>query len=384
MMRGDTRSTGKKRVVIAGLGDTGLLVALDLHPGLDVTGITPKPGLVSGQELGTRLARPDAWRKHFLTAFPRYRRLDGMPIVHGLITAVDLEVRQLRLRSLDGVETDVPYDVLVIASGVTNGFWRDARLEDMDSVNRRIDRDAEQLAAARRIAVLGGGATGVSSASNLKERYPATEVHLFFSGKEPLPSYHPNVRRALETRLAEQGVVLHANHRAALPPEFSGEQLTTDAIRWETGQAPFQADVTLWAVGRARPNTGFLPPALLDASGYVKVDPQLRVPGYPDVFAVGDVAASDPDRSSARNGGHAVVAHNVRCLLTGDEARMKPYQPPRHRWGSILGTQRDGMRVFTATGSSMRIPTFWVEHVLFPWIVDRMMYKGVRKGGVRK
>lgn len=384
MTRGDTRSTDPKRVVIAGLGDSGLLVALDLHPDLDVTGITPKPALVSGQELGIRLARPDAWRRHFLTAFRRYRRLDGMPIVQGLITGVDLGLRQLHVRSLDGVERDVPYDVLVIASGVTNGFWRDARLEDMASVNARIDRDAEQLAVARSIAVLGGGATGVSSASNLKERYPGTDVHLFFSGAEPLPSYHPNVRRAVEKRLAEQGVVLHASHRATLPSGFSGERLTTDAIRWETGQAPFQADVTLWAVGRARPNTGFLPPAVLDASGYVKVDPQLRVPGYPNVFAVGDVAASDPDRSSARNGGHAVVAHNVRCLLAGEEARMKRYAPPRHRWGSILGAQRDGMRIFTATGTSLRIPTFWVEHVLFPWIVDRMMYKGVRKEGVRR
>jgi len=384
MTRSDSQSSDEMRVVIAGLGDSGLLVALDLYPGLEVVGITPKPALVSGQELGIRLARPDAWRKHFLTAFPRYRRLDGMPIVQALITGVDLEGRQLHVRSLDGVENDVPYDVLVIASGVTNGFWRDARLEDMASVNARIDRDAEQLAAARRVAVLGGGATGVSSASNLKERYPGTDVHLFFSGPEPLPSYHPNVRRAVVQRLAEQGVVLHANHRATLPPGFSGERLTTDAIRWETGQAPFQADVTLWAVGRARPNTGFLPPVLLDDSGYVKVDSQLRVPGYPNVFAVGDVAASDPDRSSARNGGHAVVAHNVRCLLAGDEARMKRYTPPRHRWGSILGTQHDGMRIFTPTGGSLRIPTFWVEHVLFPWIVDRMMYKGVRREGVRR
>lgn len=384
MARGDTGSRDARRVVIAGLGDSGLLVALDLYPGLAVTGITPKPALVSGQELGIRLARPDAWRKHFLTAFPRYRRLDGMPIVHGLITGIDLEQRQLHLRSLDGAERDVPYDVLVIASGVTNGFWRDARLEDMASVDARIDRDAEQLAEARSVAVLGGGATGVSSASNVKERYPGTEVHLFFSGAEPLPSYHPNVRRAIAQRLAEQGVVLHANHRAALPPGFSGERLTTEAIRWETGQAPFQADVTLWAVGRARPNTGFLPPALLDAGGYVKVDAQLRVPGHPDVFAVGDVAASDPDRSSARNGGHAVVAHNVRCLIAGDEARMKRYTPPRHRWGSILGAQHDGMRIFTATGASLRIPTFWVEHLLFPWIVDRMMYKGVRKPDLRR
>jgi hypothetical protein len=57
----------KKHVVIAGLGDTGLLVALHLYPEFEVIGITPKPCLVSGQELGTRLARPDEWRKYYLT-----------------------------------------------------------------------------------------------------------------------------------------------------------------------------------------------------------------------------------------------------------------------------------------------------------------------------
>lgn len=375
----ETSGTTKQRIVIAGLGDTGLLVALALHPAFDVTGITPKPALVSGQELGTRLARPDDWRRHYLTAFSRYRRLDGMAVVHGLITAVDADRRQVRVRSIDGGERAIPYDVLVIASGVSNGFWRDPALEDLDAVNRRIDRDAEQLARARSVAVVGGGASGVSAASNLKERHPSTDVHLFFSGEQPLPGYHPKVRRAVESRLTEQGVVLHANHRAAMPPGFAGERLTTDAVHWQSGQPPFQADVTLWAVGRQRPNTGFLTAAMLDADGFVNVDPQLRVPGYPNVFAVGDVAATDPNRSSARNAGYDVVAHNVRCVLAGDEGRMKRFSATPHRWGSILGVQRDGLRVFTPRGGSVRIGPWWVERVLFPWIVDRLMYKGIRR-----
>jgi apoptosis-inducing factor 2 len=368
----------KKRVVIAGLGDTGLLAALHLYPAFDVVGVTPKPCLVSGQELGTRLARPNAWREHFLMSFSRYRRLDGMPVLQGLITRVDTEKRQIAVRTTAGEERELEYDALVIASGVTNGFWRNASVEDSATIDRRIDADAERFARASRIAVLGGGGTGVSAASNLKEAYPTKEVHLFYSQTQVLPSYHPNVRGEVEARLRRQGVVLHPGHRAVLPAGFLGEQLTTGAIEWTTGQPAFHADVTLWAIGPQHPNTGFLPPAMLDASGYVKVDPRLRVPGAASVFAVGDVAATDPNRCSARNGGALTVAHNVRCLLSGREARMKVFEPPRHRWGSILGMQREGMRVFTARGGNVLMPSWFVDRVLFPWVVRRGIYKGVR------
>ena len=48
----------RKKLVIAGLGDAGLLVAIFLSREFDVVGISPKPCLVSGQELGTRLTKP--------------------------------------------------------------------------------------------------------------------------------------------------------------------------------------------------------------------------------------------------------------------------------------------------------------------------------------
>ena len=51
----------RPRVVIAGLGDSGLLTAIKLARHFDVVGISVKPALVSGQELGLRLARPKDW-----------------------------------------------------------------------------------------------------------------------------------------------------------------------------------------------------------------------------------------------------------------------------------------------------------------------------------
>ena len=51
--------SSRKRVVIAGLGDSGVLTAIRLARHADVVGISAKPALVSGQELGWRLSRPD-------------------------------------------------------------------------------------------------------------------------------------------------------------------------------------------------------------------------------------------------------------------------------------------------------------------------------------
>ena len=133
----------------------------------------------------------------------------------------------------------------------------------------------------------------------------------------------------------------------------------------------------LWAIGRVRPNTDWLPPELLDERGFVRVTPELRVPGHPGVFAVGDVAATDPLRSSARNRGDALVAHNIRAEFAGRPLRT--YRAPRRRWGSLLGIQPDGLEVFLPSGHAFRFPSWSVDRVVMPWIVRWGMYGGVRE-----
>lgn len=367
----------KKRVVIAGLGETGLLVALGLYPECDVIGVSPKPGVVSGQELGTRVARPEDWQRNYLTGFSRYRKLRGMPIRHGLITSLTPEQNQLVVKNADGSQETLTYDALVLSMGVTSGFWRNPTLESLEDVQRGIAEVSAELAAAGSIAIVGGGATAASSASNLKETYPEKPVTLFFGKRGLLPDYHPNVRKKVTAQLERQGVDLRPDHRAVMPAGFAGERLTREPLQFESGQPPFTADVVLWAVGQQRPNTSFVPARMLDPEGYVLADAQLRVPGFPNVFTVGDVAATDPNRSSARNAGFMTVAHNIQCLFAGREGRMKAYEPAPHRWGSVLGVQHTGMRVYAPTGFSVNIGAFWVKNVLFPWIVKRGIYKGV-------
>ncbi len=368
-----------KRVVIAGLGDTGLLVAIHLGPGFEIVGISTKPCLVSGQELGTRLTQPEAWRQDYLMSFGRYKGLDGVRTLQGRITEVDTDAQQVTVALADGQHAVEPYDALVISSGVTNGFWRNDAVEDLATIERGIEQAAAQLAVAQSIAIVGGGATGVSVAANVREKHPNTEAHFFYSDAEPLPGYHPKARRWIAEHLERIGVHLHPGHRAVIPEGFACDRFTTDPVQWSTGQAPFEADLTLWAVGKVKPNNAFIPKDMLDERGFVRTDPTLRVVGYSNVFAVGDIAATDPNRSSARNWGYRLVASNVRAMLEGKESAMKAYKPPKYRWGSILGVQSDGLRVFNPDGGNFRFPRWAVERLLFPIAVGRVIYRGIRK-----
>ncbi|MEO3759627.1 FAD-dependent oxidoreductase [Mycobacterium sp. B14F4] len=372
----------RPRVVIAGLGDSGVLTAIKLARHADVVGISAKPGLLSGQELGMRLSRPNDWTRYNWITFDRFRGLDRVRTVHGSLTGADLAARKVFVQQPDGSTAAEPYDALVISTGVTNGFWRQPRLQSAEEIAADLGQAHRRLAAAPSVTVIGGGAAAVSSAANVAKTWPDKRVELYFPGERALVAHHPRVWERVRRRLTDLGVGLHAGHRAVLPDGFDCGALTSGPVRWSTGQSPAAADVVLWAIGRVRPNTGWLPPEVLDEHGFVRVTPELRVPGQRGVYAIGDVAATDPLRSSARNRADGLLARNVRAEFDGKPLRA--YRPASRRWGSVLGPQPDGLEVFTPGGQAFRFPGWSIDRVLMPWIVWRGFYRGVRPDSLRR
>jgi NADH dehydrogenase FAD-containing subunit len=366
----------RKRVVIAGLGDTGVLTAIRLARHADVVGISVKPGLVSGQELGWRLSRPDHWATANWILFDRFRGLDRVRTVHGTLTGVDLAARKVFVGRGDGTTGVEDYDALVVSTGVTNGFWRQPGLQSADEIDADLRASHERLAGARSVIVVGGGAAAVSSAANIATTWPDKQVDLYFPGERAVVGHHPRAWERIKQRLTNAGVTLHPAHRAMIPDGFACDEITSGTVQWSTGQPASSADAVLWTIGRVRPNTGWLPAELLDDNGFVRVGADLRVPGHADVYAVGDVAATDPLRSSARNRGDGIIAHNVRAGFDGK--RSKHYRPPKRRWGSVIGIQQDGLEVFAPDGRAFRFPAWSFDTILMPLIVRWGMYRGVR------
>jgi len=364
----------RKRIVIAGMGDTGVLAATRLSRKAEVVGISAKTGLVSGQELGMRLVRPEDWMRDYSIGYQRFRRLDGVRIVHGALSAADLRARTVTVTDADGAELTESFDALVIATGVSNGFWRRPTVQSADDVIHDLTTTHERLARAERIAVVGGGAAAVSSAANLARTWPDKRIALYFPGDRALPGHHRRVWDRIGRQLAQAGVRLYPGHRAVLPVD--SDEITRGPVEFSTGQPAAQAEAVLWAVGRVRPNTGWLPADVLDDDGFVRVTPQLQVVGYRSVYAVGDVAATDPLRSSARNGGNALVARNI--LAEFNSRPLRSYRPPSVRWGSVLGPQPDGLEVFTPWGQAIRFPAWSVDKILQSFVVRCSLFGGVR------
>ncbi|MGE2721816.1 FAD-dependent oxidoreductase [Mycolicibacterium celeriflavum] len=366
----------RPRVVVAGLGDSGVLTAIKLARHADVVGISAKPGLLSGQELGMRLSRPQEWARYNWIPFHRFNGLDRVRTVHGILTGLDLAARKVLVTTADGAVVAEPYDALVISTGVSNGFWRRPHLQSADEITTDLGAAHTRLASAASVIVVGGGAAAVSSAANIAKTWPDKRVDLYFPGERALAQHHPRVWDRIGRQLADLGVGLHAGHRAVLPDGFACDEITDAPVRWSTGQPEATGDAVLWAVGRVTPNTRWLPEELLDERGFVRVTPELRVPSAPGVFAIGDVAATDPLRSSARNRADGLLARNVRAHFT--DKPLRAYRPASRRWGSVLGPQADGLEVFTPKGQAFRFPGWSIDRVLMPWIVWRGFYRGVR------
>ena len=260
---------------------------------------------------------------------------------------------------------------------MTNGFWRNPDLQSREEIDAAIRSQHQTLAEAASVIVIGGGAAAVSTAANVRIRWPHKKVDLYFPGRRALLKHHPRAWEQVHSRLLDLGVGIHPEHRAVVPDGFGCDYITREPVQWSTGQHPGEADAVVWAIGRVRPNTGWLPDSLLDEHGFVAVGPTLQTHTRPEIFAIGDVAATDPLRSSARNRADRMLAGNIRAYLAGRP--LENYRASRSRWGSVLGVQEDGLLFFAADGRTIQIPAWVINRVLLPWVVRRGFYRGVRR-----
>lgn len=229
------------------------------------------------------------------------------------VTGIDIERR--RLSTADG--RDLGYDYLIVATGATHTYfghdeWEThapsmKSIEDALDVRRRLliafeeaelADDPELKAAWLTFVIVGGGPTGVELAGSLAEMArdalsgefrhidPATARIILVEGVERLlPSFPEKLSDWARRDLERLGVDVRTG---TLVRSIDGTGVEFDETRIE-------ARTVLWAAGVRASPLGELLGAPLDRAGRVLVEPDLSVPGHPEAFVVGDLAAVTQD-----------------------------------------------------------------------------------------
>jgi NADH dehydrogenase len=207
----------------------------------------------------------------------------------------------------------IPYDYLIVATGSTHSYfghdeWAPLApglktLDDALEIRRRVllaferaevEADPDKRAAWLTFAVIGAGATGVELAGTFAEIARHTlrgefrridphsaRVVLVEGTDRVLPVYPPDLSRKAQLQLERLGVTVWVNRRVT----------EVDDASIAMGDERLSCRTVIWAAGVAASPLGASLGAPLDRAGRVRVAPDLTVPGHPEIYVAGDLAA---------------------------------------------------------------------------------------------
>ena len=247
-----------------------------------------------------------------ITAPIRYvlRREKNAEVLMGEVREVDTKKRVVRI---DDSLREISYDYLIVAAGSRHAYfghneWEPyapglKAIEDATEIRNRFllaFENAEKASDEREreewltFVVVGGGPTGVELAGAFpyiarKALGPdfrridtsRTRVVLVEAGPRILPTFPESLAVRATRDLRELGVEVRVNS-AVTKVGAEGVSIGAESIRART---------SFWAAGNNASPVGKFLDAPLDRAGRIQVSPDLSVPGHPEIFVVGDLAA---------------------------------------------------------------------------------------------
>jgi NADH:quinone reductase (non-electrogenic) len=286
------------------------------------------------------------------------RHQANVSVLLGEAAAIDADRKRVALA--DGATLD--YDYLIVATGATHSYFghpeweRNApglkSIDDALEIRRRIllafeaaEREDDEAArnALLTFVIVGAGPTGAELAGALSEIArqtmlrdfrrinPSSARILLVEGKDRvLPTYPPSLSKKAQLQLERLGVEVITN----------GVVTSLNDHEVCIGDRTIPARTVLWAAGVTASPLARSLGVPLDRAGRVEVQRDLTIPGHPDVFVAGDLAAMKNRGGSLvpgvapaaiQEGNHA--ATNIERAIAG-----KPLLPFRYLDKGSLAT----------------------------------------------
>ncbi|MBM7368551.1 NAD(P)/FAD-dependent oxidoreductase [Gordonia hydrophobica] len=232
---------------------------------------------------------------------------ESVSVMHGRVTAVDAAAKVLTVETDQGDE-QVRYESLIVAAGANQGYFGHDEWADRTFSLKTLD-DAVALRAhlldcfttqtdeaAHTFVVVGGGATGVEVAGQIRElgaRYftdaPA-KVYLVEGAGDLLPVYGGRLSTFTRKTLEKAGVDVLTD---TFVTDIETDSVTVRSVDGQ--QRVLDARTVVWSAGvKATPLAGVIAEATgceTDRAGRLLINPDLTVGGCADVFAIGDMTS---------------------------------------------------------------------------------------------
>jgi NADH dehydrogenase FAD-containing subunit len=308
-------------VAVVGGGYGGVTAAKALDEFADVVLVEPRDAFVHNVAVLRHLVDP-GWSGRLF--FPYDRLLARGKVIRDRAVAVD--ATGVTLGSGDRVEADY----IVLATGSAYPF--PAKVEELDSAaaTATLRTAHEALAGSDSVLLLGAGPVGLELAGEIKAAWPETAVTIVdpapdILGATALPE---QLRAEVRRQLAELGVELVLGDALPADPPGRPGDAGTFTVTTRAGR-DITADIWFRCFGVV-PTSDYLDGSLAaarDARGHLVVDSDLRIPGHPTVFAIGDVTAI-PEAKMAKSAEQqaAVAVANIRTLIEGG-GELATYSP---------------------------------------------------------
>ena len=314
---------------------------------------------------------------------------DKVRFFQGSATSWSVEDRVVTISKPDGKKVTLPYHALILATGTKASsplFSQQGTAHT--EIQEALHAVHKQLTNAKRIVIVGGGATGVETSGEIGELLngtpgwfcsrpsnPKAEVTLVTSSSRLLPNLRPSIGAQAEVYLNRVGV--DVQYKTKLTSTKTLDNGRTE-ITLDNGES-ITADLYIPAMGTT-PMSSYVPPHLLDDKGYIHTNAKTtRVDNAgPRVYAVGDVATYSDNGILAINDSIPVLETNLQrdLLAAHRDTDAKPTGPDREYKPNLKETQIVPVGQSKGVGAvfGWRVPSWFV------WLVkgrDYMAPRGV-------
>ncbi len=274
------------------------------------------------------------------------------------IEIIHEEVISISQKKIQTKKNEYFFDYLVISSGINYPiFLKNKKNVFIVSEFEKCKKTVKKIKKSEKILIVGGGLIGVEVAGEISTRFPEKRLVIVHSKDRLIERNPKKASKIAEDFFKEKNVEIIFNEKVV---ENKNNIFITNKKR------KIDANICIWCAG-VKCDSSFMKDFddnVLSKKGCLKIDKNLRLKGYNNIFVGGDITDITEEKTAQNSERHAkVISKNIKNILQNKP--LKEYKKIKGPLFISLGSKK-GILVFRNFFYSGFIPIF-VKNFIESW-----------------